>query len=369
MSSEIGNMLHLSVFGESHGRGVGAVIDGLPAGEPIDLDELQRFCDRRRPGSSHLATARCETDVPEFVSGLHAGATTGFPLCFLIRNADVRSGDYAGFTDTPRPSHADFTAAVRYGGHADMRGSGHFSGRLTAPLCVAGGIARQLLARRGVLVGAHLRAVGDVEDKPFDSRHLDGRELTAPGERSFPVISEEAGRRMQELIERVRAEGDSVGARVECAVTGLPTGLGSPMFDGVENRLAAALFRLAAHLLRRHLLVHQGAPQRVEEGLVQHRRQLLLGAEKIDLLAAQLGDAQLVGLVAKPDLRQKEGGLHPGNHLAEELRGAPAHAGRPQGALRVGIGKNHPPPLHEDGALSGHLEYLQCRFKHVSPPS
>jgi chorismate synthase len=246
MSSEIGNMLHLSVFGESHGRGVGAVIDGLPAGEPIDLDELQRFCDRRRPGSSHLATARCETDVPEFVSGLHAGATTGFPLCFLIRNADVRSGDYAGFTDTPRPSHADFTAAVRYGGHADMRGSGHFSGRLTAPLCVAGGIARQLLARRGVLVGAHLRAVGDVEDKPFDSRHLDGRELTAPGERSFPVISEEAGRRMQELIERVRAEGDSVGARVECAVTGLPTGLGSPMFDGVENRLAAALFGIPA---------------------------------------------------------------------------------------------------------------------------
>lgn len=246
MSSEIGNMLRLAVFGESHGKGIGGVIDGLPAGERVDLDELQLFCDRRRPGSSRLATARRETDVPEFVSGLHEGATTGFPLCFLIRNADARSGDYAGFTDTPRPSHADFTAAVRYGGHADMRGSGHFSGRLTAPLCVAGGIARQLLARRGVLVGAHLRAVGDVEDSPFDPCHLDDQELTAPGRRAFPVISEKAGQRMQELLEQVRAEGDSVGARVECAVTGLPAGLGSPMFDGVENRLAAALFGIPA---------------------------------------------------------------------------------------------------------------------------
>lgn len=246
MSSEMGNMLHLSVFGESHGKSVGIVVDGLPAGERIDADRLAAFCARRRPGAGPLATARHETDEAEILSGLFDGITTGSPLCAVIRNADAHSNDYDGFDDTPRPSHADYTASVRYGGHADMRGGGHFSGRLTAPLCVAGGIARQVLARRGIEVGAHLLSVGDIDDAAFPSCDLDAEALLAPGQDDFPVIDREAGQKMQALVARMRDEGDSVGACIECAAIGLPAGLGSPMFDGVENRLSAALFGIPA---------------------------------------------------------------------------------------------------------------------------
>ena len=156
MSSEFGKILKVSVFGQSHGTAIGVNIDGLPAGEAIDLEELQRFLDRRRPGKSPLSTARNEGDVPEFLSGLENGKTCGAPLCAVIRNSDQHSKDYAELADKPRPGHADYTAWVKWKGHADMRGGGHFSGRLTAPLCIAGGIAKQILARRGVYVGAHL---------------------------------------------------------------------------------------------------------------------------------------------------------------------------------------------------------------------
>ena len=156
MSSEFGNILRVSVFGQSHGKAIGVVVDGLPAGEAIDLEELQRFLDRRRPGTGPLSTTRKETDVPEFLSGLEGGKTCGAPLCAVIKNADQHSKDYGELADKPRPGHADFTAWAKWGGHADMRGGGHFSGRLTAPLCVAGGIAKQILARRGIFVGAHL---------------------------------------------------------------------------------------------------------------------------------------------------------------------------------------------------------------------
>ena len=153
MSSSFGKLLKISVFGQSHGAAIGVVIDGLPAGEAIDLEELQRFLDRRRPGKSPLSTARKEGDVPEFLSGLENGKTCGAPLCAVIRNRDQRSGDYQELLEKPRPGHADYTAWVKWGGHADMRGGGHFSGRLTAPLCIAGGIAKQILARRGCMWG------------------------------------------------------------------------------------------------------------------------------------------------------------------------------------------------------------------------
>lgn len=246
MSSEMGKLLKVSLFGESHGAGVGVCIDGLPAGEAVDADELQRFLDRRRPHGGALSTRRVERDAPEFLSGLRDGKTTGFPLCAFIRNGDVRSQDYDGFADTPRPSHADYTAAVRYGGHADMRGGGHFSGRLTAPLCVAGGIALQVLSRRGIEIGAHLDAVGDAVDMRFDNVHLSAEDLHAPASRELPVLDVDREAKMRAVIERVREAGDSVGARVECAAIGLPAGVGSPMFDGVENRLAAALFGIPA---------------------------------------------------------------------------------------------------------------------------
>ena len=167
MSSEFGRTLRVGVFGQSHGAAIGVSIDGLPAGERIDLAELQAFLDRRRPGKSPLSTARKEADAPEFLSGLRDGVTCGSPLCAVIYNSDQHSSDYTELADKPRPSHADYTAWVKWGGQADMRGGGHFSGRLTAPLCIAGGIAKQILARRGVFVGAHLAAVGTEDDEAF----------------------------------------------------------------------------------------------------------------------------------------------------------------------------------------------------------
>lgn len=245
MSSEFGKILHISVFGQSHGRAIGVTVDGLPAGEAIDLEELQRFLDRRRPGKSPLSTARREGDVPEFLSGLENGTTCGAPLCAVIWNGDQHSADYAELADKPRPGHADYTASLKWGGCADMRGGGHFSGRLTAPLCIAGGIAKQLLARRGIFVGAHLAAVGGVRDTPFPLYPTASlfEEIAA---KPFPVLDDGAGERMQAAILAAKQDLDSVGGVIECAAAGLPAGLGEPMFGGVENRLAAALFGIPA---------------------------------------------------------------------------------------------------------------------------
>lgn len=245
MSSEFGHLLKISVFGQSHGRAIGAVVDGLPAGEAIDLDELQAFLDRRKPGKNRLSTARKESDAPTFLSGLENGKTCGAPLCAVMENGDQHSGDYAGLTDTPRPGHADFTAAVKWGGQADMRGGGHFSGRLTAPLCIAGGIAKQILARRGIHVGAHLSEVAGIADDPFPL-HPTAELFEKLAAKDFPVLDDGAGERMQQAILAAREALDSVGGIVECAAIGLPAGLGDPMFDGVENRLAAALFGIPA---------------------------------------------------------------------------------------------------------------------------
>ena len=245
MSSEFGKILKVSVFGQSHGTAIGVNIDGLPAGEVIDLEELQRFLDRRRPGKSPLSTARKEGDVPEILSGLENGRTCGAPLCAIIRNSDQHSGDYAELADKPRPGHADYTAWVKWKGFADMRGGGHFSGRLTAPLCIAGGIAKQILARRGIYVGAHLYSVGNYLDAPLPD--CPTPELfEAVAAKPFPVLNDKNGDLMQKLIERARQELDSVGGVVECAAIGVPAGLGDPMFDGIENRLAAALFGIPA---------------------------------------------------------------------------------------------------------------------------
>nr|WP_326212700.1 chorismate synthase [uncultured Oscillibacter sp.] len=245
MSSEFGNILRVSVFGQSHGKAVGVVVDGLPAGEAIDLEELQRFLDRRRPGTGPLSTTRKETDVPEFLSGLEGGKTCGAPLCAVIKNADQHSKDYGELADKPRPGHADFTAWAKWGGHADMRGGGHFSGRLTAPLCVAGGIAKQILARRGIFVGAHLASVAGICDRPFPL-YPTAALFSEIAAKPFPVLDEAAGERMRAAILEAKNDLDSVGGVIECAAAGLPAGLGEPMFGGVENRLAAALFGIPA---------------------------------------------------------------------------------------------------------------------------
>ena len=245
MASAFGERLRVSIFGESHGNGIGALVEGLPAGEPIDFDALARFMARRQGGRNALSTARKEPDVPELISGVTDGKTNGFPLCIRIANTNTRSGDYNDLADTPRPSHADYTSYIKWHGRADMRGGGHFSGRLTAPVCAAGGIAKQILLRRGIAVGAHLWSVGKITDAPFpmcpDTALLDN--IAA---KDFPVIDDAAGTKMQQLILAAREVSDSVGGSIECMILGLPAGLGDPMFDGIENRLARALFGIPA---------------------------------------------------------------------------------------------------------------------------
>lgn len=246
MSSLSGETLTISIFGQSHGEAVGVVIDGLPAGEEIDVPRLCEFLRRRAPGQNNLSTTRKETDLPRFLSGVLDGRTCGAPLCAVIENRDTRSEDYEKLGDTPRPSHADYPAHVRGSGWNDIRGGGHFSGRLTAPLCVAGGIALQLLERRGVAVGAHLEAVGTVRGRRFNPVSLTPAELSEPGKRAVPALDEDAAARMEMEIRAAAADQDSVGGIVECAVLGLPPGLGEPMFSGLENRLSAALFAIPA---------------------------------------------------------------------------------------------------------------------------
>ena len=245
MSSEFGKILRVSVFGQSHGKAIGVLVDGLPAGEAVDLEELGAFMDRRKPGKSPLSTARKEADFPVFLSGLEDGRTCGAPLCAVIQNADQHSKDYSELKDKPRPGHADYTAAVKWDGCADMRGGGHFSGRLTAPLCIAGGIAKQVLARREIFVGAHLASVAGIIDDPYPLHPTAGL-FDAVAKKPFPVLDDGAGEKMQAAILAAKNELDSVGGVVECAAVGLPAGLGDPMFGGMENRLAAALFGIPA---------------------------------------------------------------------------------------------------------------------------
>lgn len=246
MSSTFGKNLHISVFGGSHTEAIGVVIDGLPAGETIDLDALLRQMARRAPGRDKSSTPRKESDIPRILCGLLDGVTTGAPLCLIIENTNTRSKDYSDLKIHPRPGHADYTAFVRYGGHNDIRGGGHFSGRLTACLVAAGGIARQILQRRGILIGAHALQIGPVFDRRFDPVSISPEELIRLSETYFALLDPEKESAMRDVIEEARMAQDSIGGIVECAVTGLPAGLGSPMFDGVENVLGAALFGVPA---------------------------------------------------------------------------------------------------------------------------
>ncbi len=245
MASNFGNRLRISVFGQSHGTAIGVTMDGLPSGEAIDLDQLYSFLCRRTPGTSPLSTPRQESDFPTFLSGLEQGKTCGAPLCATIENKDQRSHDYKNLSLKPRPGHADYTAWVKWQGTADMRGGGHFSGRLTAPLCIAGGIAKQILARRGIFVGAHILQIGTVQDAPFPLRPT-GDLFESVAQKPFPVLDDAQGQAMTQVILAAAAEEDSVGGIVQCAAIGLPAGMGSPMFDGLEGRLSQGLFGIPA---------------------------------------------------------------------------------------------------------------------------
>lgn len=242
MASTIGERVRITLFGQSHGEAIGVVMDGLPAGELVDLNRLQAFLDRRAPSKGIVGSGRREADRPRILSGLLDGSTCGAPLCAVIENADARPGDYAAVNVLPRPGHADYPALAKHHGAADLRGGGHLSGRLTAALCVAGGIALQFLHRRHVAVGAHILSIGSLSDTPFDPACISARTLARCADKPFPVQDDAAGRAMVQAIDQARERGDSLGGVVECCAVGLPVGLGSPVFQGAENRLSQMIF-------------------------------------------------------------------------------------------------------------------------------
>ncbi|MCR5844306.1 MAG: chorismate synthase [Oscillospiraceae bacterium] len=237
-STFTGQHLRLSIFGQSHSEAVGMTLDGLPAGIPVDLDELQSFLNRRAPGRNDWSTPRREEDRPEFLCGLKDGFTCGAPLTAIIRNSNTRPKDYSQLKITPRPGHADYTAEVKYRGFQDYSGGGHFSGRLTAPLCIAGGIVKQALKELGIAVDARIKAIAGIVDASPFAASVAGKE--------FPVADDKIGEQMREAIAKARAEGDSVGGVLECVVRGLPAGIGEPMFDGLENQIARMVFAVPA---------------------------------------------------------------------------------------------------------------------------
>jgi len=234
MKSSFGKHCRVTVFGGSHEDKIGVVLEGFPQGFEPDLAELQRFMDRRAPGNSPFATSRKEPDAVEVESEN--------PWTLIIRNTNVRSDDYAQLKQVPRPGHADYTASVKYGDGLEMSGGGPFSGRMTAPLCIAGGLSMQVLARHGIRIGAHISSIGDANDTYFDPADIPERLLQALSASDFPVISPMAGEEMKRLILDAKIQGDSVGGIVEACAIGVPAGLGGAMFDGVESVLSPILF-------------------------------------------------------------------------------------------------------------------------------
>lgn len=248
MRSEFGTALNIAVEGGSHDEFVSGEMTGFPSGVEIDISKLTAFMQRRRGGTSPFTTPRAEDDAPEFESGLSARPcgyiTDGTPIHFKIANRNRRSGDYSPFRDTPRPSHADYTARLRYGDGVDLRGGGHFSARLTAPLCVMGWLCMQYLETLGVHIGTHLYSVGSVRDRAFDAVNCRESDLAEAIAAPLFTLDREAGERMRAQLELAVKDRDSLGGVVECAALGVPAGIGDPLFYGIENRISQAIFGL-----------------------------------------------------------------------------------------------------------------------------
>lgn len=243
MSSTYGENLKLSIFGQSHGPAIGMTLDGIPAGLPVDFDKLQQFLNRRAPGQNDWSTPRKEEDRPEFLAGILDGFTCGAPIAAVIHNHNTRSGDYSNLKDCPRPGHADYTAQIKYGGFQDAAGGGHFSGRLTASLCIAGGLCKQWLEEMGIHIGAHILCIGkDTFDRSLDPLSPEIDQIRE----NFPILDPVSGEKMQQRIASAREQGDSIGGEIECAITGLPAGIGEPMFGGVESRVAQIIYGIPA---------------------------------------------------------------------------------------------------------------------------
>ena len=242
MKNTFGNSLSVTLFGESHGGAIGAVLDGLAPGIKIDEDFIRHQLSLRRPGG-RISTARCERDDFRILSGVSGGYTCGTPICIIIENTDTKSGDYDNLKDLPRPSHADYTARMKYHGFEDTAGGGHFSGRITAPLVAAAAIVMPALSAKGISIGTHIKKIMSEEDRNFSDIKNDIRYLA---DAEFPVLDATAGEKMRAEILAAASEGDSVGGILETAVLGMPAGAGEPWFDTVEGVLSHALFSVPA---------------------------------------------------------------------------------------------------------------------------
>lgn len=244
MSGIWGKNIRISIFGESHGVAIGITIDGLPSGTELDMDEIRREMKRRAPGRNNLSTQRAEKDEFEIISGYFNGRTTGTPLAVNIRNKDEHSKDYAEIKSKMRPSHADYTGYVRYRGFNDYRGGGHFSGRITAPLVFAGAIAKQILKKKGIIIGSHILSIGKITDESLNFTNIKEDILNQLGKMDFPVVSIDKGELMKDSISKARENKDSLGGVVETAVINIEAGIGSPFFDSVESILSGLVFSI-----------------------------------------------------------------------------------------------------------------------------
>ena len=242
MKNTFGNSLTLTIFGESHGSAVGCVLDGVPAGIPVDYGFINKLLSLRRP-SGAISTSRQEEDEFDIKSGVFNGFTIGTPICIMIPNKDTRSSDYKELSRLARPSHADYTAHIKYRGFEDARGGGHFSGRITAALVAAGGILIPALNKKGIKIGSHISACAGINDRGFIDYERDLEQLSSL---SFPVLDEEKASEMQESILKAKENGDSVGGIIETAIIGIEAGIGEPWFDTLEGMLSHALFSIPA---------------------------------------------------------------------------------------------------------------------------
>lgn len=246
MSGIYGMNIKMAIYGESHGASIGLVIDGVPPGLQLDLEQIEKEMARRAPGKNQLSTQRKESDSFAIQSGFFEGYTTGTPLCVVIKNSDQHSKDYSILKDKMRPGHADYAGFVRYQGFNDYRGGGHFSGRLTAPLVFMGAVAKQALAQAGILVGAHILQIADINEENFNPLGIEDKKIAELAGKDFAVMDDAIGEKMQEKILEAKAELNSVGGVIEAMVTNVPAGLGAPYFDSVESRLSHALFSVPA---------------------------------------------------------------------------------------------------------------------------
>lgn len=243
MSCSFGEKVKITIFGQSHSEAIGVVIDGIPAGITLDSEKIAKLMARRAPGQNAYSTKRKEADIPEIVSGVVDGITCGAPICAIIKNTNQHSKDYSKLKILPRPSHSDYPAFVKHNGFNDIRGGGNFSGRMTAPMCFAGAVAMQILEEKGIRIGAHIEKIAGISDTRFNPVSPDLKALEG---KDFPLLNDSVKDKILAKIEAARLDCDSVGGVIECAVTGLPVGLGEPMFGGVENVLSQAVFAIPA---------------------------------------------------------------------------------------------------------------------------